>query len=227
MSDRPYHPSDNLSSQIDSLPPVTTRRYEQRQRAEDAEKTRQRIVDAVLERLRAAPAEPVAIEKIAAMAGVARSTVYAIFGSRAGLFDAVGAHLQARTGYERLVEASHHPDARDAFRGGLRAASEMLAAERDTWRVLRSMAQLDQEAVGGSVQRWEDERAAAMARIAGRLHEQGHLRPDVTIEEANDVLWVITSFESFDLLYSGRGLPLDTVIERLTDAAERALMRPA
>jgi AcrR family transcriptional regulator len=206
---------------------VTTRRYEQRQRAEDAEKTRQRIVDAVLERLRAAPAEPVAIEKIAAMAGVARSTVYAIFGSRAGLFDAVGAHLQARTGYERLVEASHRPDAREAFRGGLRAASEMLAAERDTWRVLRSMAQLDQEAVGGSVQRWEDERAAAMARIARRLHEQGQLRPEVPTEEADDLLWVITSFESFDLLYSGRGLPLDVVVERLTDAAERALMRPA
>ena len=203
---------------------MTTRRYEQRQRAEDAEKTRQRIVDAVLERLRAAPAEPVAIEKIAAMAGVARSTVYAIFGSRAGLFDAVGAHLQARTGYERLVEASHHPDARDAFRGGLRAASEMLAAERDTWRVLRSMAQLDQEAVGGSVQRWEDERAAAMARIAARLHEQGHLRPEVTAEEANDVLWVLTSFESFDLLYTGRGLPLDDVVERLAETAERALM---
>src|SRR6476659_5910832 len=156
---------------------VATRRYEQRQRAEDAEKTRRRIVDAVLERLRAAPAEPVAIEKIAAMAGVARSTVYAIFGSRAGLFDAVGAHLQERTGYRRLVEASHRPDAREALRGGLRAASEMLAAQRDTWRVLRSMAQLDQDAVGGSVQRWEDERAAAMARISQRLHEQGHLRP--------------------------------------------------
>lgn len=227
MSGRRYHPSDRLSTQIISLTPVTTRRYEQRQRAEDAERTRQRIIDAVLERLRAAPAEPVAIEKIASMAGVARSTVYAIFGSRAGLFDAVGAHLQERTGYARLVEESHRPDARDALRGGLRAASEMLAADRDTWRALRSMAQLDQEAVGGAVQRWEDERAAGMARIASHLHEQGHLRPDVTAEEANDVLWVITSFESFDLLYTGRGLPLDVVIERLTDAAEHALMRPA
>src|SRR3954447_16098556 len=218
MSGGPYHPSDTLSSQSATPPPVTPRRYEQRQRAEDAEKTRQRIVDAVLERLRAAPAEPVAIEKIAAMAGVARSTVYAIFGSRAGLFDAVGAHLQARTGYERLVEASHRPDAREALRGGLRAASEMLAAERDTWRALRSMAQLDQEAVGGSVQRWEDERAAAMARIARLLHVQGHLRPEVTAEEADDVLWVITSFESFDLLYTGRGLPPHPVVHGVTAA---------
>jgi hypothetical protein len=46
------------------------------------------------------------------------------------------------------------------------------------------------------------------------------------VEEANDVLWVITSFESFDLLYTGRGLPLDIVVERLTGAAERSLMTP-
>jgi AcrR family transcriptional regulator len=206
---------------------VSTRHYEQRARAEEAEKTRRRILDAVVTRLRASPSEPVSVERIAEMAGVARSTVYAIFGSRAGLFDAVGQDLGERLGYRRLVEASHHPNAREAFRGGMRAASEMLAGERDIWRALHSMAKLDEEAVGGVVARREEERAAAMARIAAQLHEQGHLRPGVSAEEANDILWVISSFESFDLLYSGRGLPLDTVIERLTDAAERALMRPA
>jgi hypothetical protein len=56
-----------------------------------------------------------------------------------------------------------------------------------------------------------------MARIAAQLDEQGHLRDGVSAEEANDVLWVLTSFESFDLLYSGRGLPLDAVVERLTE----------
>ena len=201
-------------------------RYRQRQRAEDAARTRQRIIDAVVERLRVAPTEPVAVEKIAATAGVARSTVYAVFGSRAGLFDAVGAQLHERAGYARLVEASHQDDARTALRDGLRAASTMLAADRDIWRALRSMAQLDHEAVGGSVQRWEDERAAGMRRIAHQLHAEDRLRPGVSAEEATDVLWVITSFESFDLLYTGRGLPLETVIERLTATAERALMTP-
>jgi AcrR family transcriptional regulator len=203
---------------------VSTRHYEQRARAEEAEKTRRRILDAVVTRLRASPSEPVSVERIAEMAGVARSTVYAIFGSRAGLFDAVGQDLGERLGYRRLVEASHHPNAREAFRGGMRAASEMLAGERDIWRALHSMAKLDEEAVGGAVARREEERAAGMARIAAQLHEQGHLRPGVSPEEANDILWVISSFESFDLLYSGRGLPLDTVVERLIATAERALM---
>ena len=119
------------------------------------------------------------MERIATMAGVARSTVYAIFGSRAGLFDAVGVELRERGGYERLVEASHDADAREALRGGIRAASEMLAASRDSYRTLHSMAKLDAEAVGGSVHRWEEERAAAMTRIAAQLDEQGLLRPGV------------------------------------------------
>ena len=55
---------------------MVTRQYEQRARAEESERTRMRIIDAVFERLRDAPAEPVAVDRIATMAGVARSTVY-------------------------------------------------------------------------------------------------------------------------------------------------------
>ena len=179
-------------------------------RADDAEKTRQRIIDAVAERLRAAPSEPIAVERIAEMAGVARSTVYAIFGSRGGLFDAVGQHLHERAGYARLVEESLRPDARDGAarrpaRGDARCWPPTATSSARCTRWRSSI----QEAVGGAVQRWEQERAAAMRRIARSLHEQGHLQPGVSVEEANDILWVITSFESFDLLYTGRGLPLD------------------
>jgi AcrR family transcriptional regulator len=205
---------------------MTTRRYEQRVRAEEAERTRRRILDAVLDRLRTAPAERIAVERVAADAGVARSTVYAIFGSRAGLFDAVGQDLHERSGYARLVEASHADDARAALRGGIEAASEMLAADHQIQRALRSMARLDPEAVGGTVQRWEEERAAAMARIAKELHEQDALRPGVSVVEAEHILWVLTSFESFDLLYAGRGLAVGEAVEILTATAERALVTP-
>lgn len=206
---------------------MATRRYEQRRRAEDAGKTRRRVIDAVFERLRAAPSEPVSIERIAAMAGVARSTIYAIFGSRAGLFDAVAVELRERHGFEKLEGVSFRPDAREAFRDGIRAATEMLAGDRDIYRALHSMAQLDQDAVGNAVRDAERNRAEAMGRIAHRLYEQGALHPGVTEEEAGHALWVLTSFESFDLLYTGRGLSVDAIVELLTATAERALMQPA
>ena len=202
---------------------MATRPYEQRARAEEAERTRTRIIEAVFERLREAPAERVAIDRIARMAGVARSTVYVIFGSRSGLFDAVGRELAARSGYARLVDAKHQPDARDHLRAGFAAASEMLAANRDIYRALRSMAQLDEQAVGGAVRRMEEERAAGMARLAGRLAEQGVLRDGVSVDDAEQVLWVLTSFESFDSLYTGRGMSTDRAVALLIGTAERAL----
>jgi AcrR family transcriptional regulator len=205
---------------------MATRAYHQRVRAEEAERTRMRIIEAVFERLREAPAERVAIERIARMAGVARSTVYAIFGSRSGLFDAVGRELVARSGYELLVDAKHQPDPRDHLRAGFRAATEMLAANRDIFRALRSMAQLDETAVGGVVKRMDDERAAGMSRLVGRLAEQGALRKGLSTDDAEHVLMVLSSFESFDQLYTLCGLPTEQVIELLTEMAERALYEP-
>jgi AcrR family transcriptional regulator len=203
------------------------RTYEQRARAEEAAHTRLRIIDAVLDRLRTTPAEPIAIDSIARAAGVARSTVYAIFGSRAGLFDAVGRELAARSGYARLLDVKHQPDARAHLRAGFRAASEMLAANRDVYRALRSMAQLDEQAVGGVAGRMDEERAAGMTRLVGRLAEQGVLRDDLAVEDAEHVLWMLTSFESFDLLFTGRGLSVDRTVELLIDTAERALYAEA
>jgi AcrR family transcriptional regulator len=204
---------------------MAKRRYEQRLRAEAAEETRRRILDAVYQRLREAPSEPVSVDRIARMAGVARSTVYLVFGSRAGLFDALGDDLLRRDAYQRLVEAAAHPDARESLRRAVRAACEMFARDRDAVRALYSMAQVDEEAVGGAVRRTEEERARGIARLARRLAEQGALRPGVSADEATDVLWMLSSFDSFDSLYAERGLPLDRVADTLTAIAERTLLR--
>lgn len=202
---------------------MATRPYEQRARATEAERTRARIIDAVLERLREAPAEPVAVDRIARAAGVARSTVYAIFGSRSGLFEAVGRELLERSGYAELLRAKHQPDAREHLRAGFRAASAMLAANAEIHRALYSMARLDEEAVGGAVARSDRERAAGMRRLAGRLAAQGVLRPGLSARDAEHILWVLTSFESLDLLCAGRGLSTKRAVELLIDTAERAL----
>jgi len=204
---------------------MPTRKYEQRLRAEAAEETRHRILDALYERLRAEPSQPVSVDEIARMARVSRSTVYVIFGSRAGLFDALAARLFQSGEFALVEQAVANPNARASLQGGILGGARMFAAHRDVFRVLYSTAQLDANAVGGAVQRLEASRANGMTRLAQRLADSGLLRPGLTVDEAANVLWLLTSFDAFDVLYTGSGLSLDEVVEVLTTTAERSLYR--
>lgn len=202
---------------------MPTRGYEQKARAAAAEQTRTAVIEAVFERLRKAPAERISVDQVAKDAGVARSTVYAIFGSRSGMFEAVGRELARRSGYEELLDAKHQPDARKHLRGGIRAGNAMFAANREIYRALHSMAQLDEDAVGGAVEAEEAERSRGMARLAGRLAEQGLLRKGLSAADAAAILWVLTSFESFDLLFTGRDMTEEKATAQIVAMAERAL----
>jgi AcrR family transcriptional regulator len=204
---------------------MATRKYEQRLRAETAEETRRRILDAVYQRLRAAPTQPASVDRIARTARVARSTVYLIFGSRASLFDAVTEDLMQRAGFDRITAAVAHPDAREHLRQGLRAGAEVYAVDRDVHRILFSMATIDPDVAGGAMQRMEERRFGGMVYLARRLAEQDMLRPDISAADAAQILYVMTSFDAFDLLYTGRGLPVDQVGRLLAATAERAVCR--
>jgi AcrR family transcriptional regulator len=201
-----------------------TRRYEQRLRAQSAEATRRRVLDAVYDQLREAPAQPVSVDRIARAAEVARSTVYAIFGSRAGLFDAFAADLLERGGFRRVLDAVADPDPRVTLRAGIAGGVHTFAAHRDVFRALVSMAALDPDAVGGAMQRSEERRAAGMARLARRLSRQGLVREGLTAKQAADRLWILTSFDAFDLLFSARGLSANAAAEVLVDMAQRGVL---
>ncbi len=60
--------------------------------------------------------------------------------------------------------------------------------------------------------------------MAQRLKDQGYLRPGIGVTEASDVLWVLTSFDTFDQLFTGRGLSEATVAKRVVAMAERELL---
>ena len=206
---------------------MSPRRYDQRLRAEAAEETRRRILDALYARLRERPSQPVSVEEIAQLARVARSTVYLIFGSRAGLFDALAAEL-FRSGEFALVEAAAaNPDGRESLRDGILGGARMFAAHRDVFRVLYSMAQLDANAVGGAVQRLEagarrgHDPAGRAARRSGSAARRHHSRGRrATCSGCSP------SFDAFDVLSTGRGLSLDEVVEHASTAmAERSLYR--
>jgi hypothetical protein len=86
------------------------------------------------------------------------------------------------------------------------------------------MAELDPDAVGGAMQRSEQRRAKGMMRLARRLARDGRLRDGLTARQAADRLWVLTSFDAFDLLYSGREQSANAVAGVLVDMACRTLL---
>jgi AcrR family transcriptional regulator len=200
-----------------------TRAYEQKARAESAAETRRRILDGVYECLREEPSTPPSVGEIARRAGVARSTVYLVFESRAGLFDAFAEELWQRSGLPNLQEAVNVPDAREGVLGGIRAGVDIYAADRDVFNALFAMTKLDPDAVGGAVERIEQQRAEGMAWAARRLARQKQLKPGVSAKRAAHVLWLVASFDAFDLLYTARGLSARETGRILAESFESAV----
>jgi|SRR6187455_2836028 AcrR family transcriptional regulator len=201
------------------------RQYVQRVRAESADATRRRILDAARATLERGPSGALRVDEVARAAGVSRSTVYVLYGSRAGLFDALGRHLRLEAGFDELIREFRRPDALEAMRGSQRAAVRMYAKMPELARAMFTMAAVDPDAVA-AVRAIEDGRRPGQAEIARRLAEQGYLRNGVSVDEATDILTVITSFQAFDELFNGGGLPAGVVADRLVAMAERSICRP-
>ncbi|MGA2531112.1 MAG: TetR/AcrR family transcriptional regulator [Acidimicrobiales bacterium] len=161
---------------------------------------------------------------MAQAAEVARSTVYVAFGSRVGLLDALGEDLLQRAGFEQMLRQSRQHDARESLRAGIHALAAMYAAERGVIRALVSIVRFDTDAFSGAIARLEECRAQAMTHLANRLG-QDQLRPGLDPEGAANALWLLTSFDAFDLLHSGRLLPVQRVADTLTAIAEHAVCR--
>ena len=76
----------------------------------------------------------------------------------------------------------------------------------------------------GSAPRVQDSTAAR------RAHAIGTARPPCAGEgngpdgpDANSLIWMYGSFDAFDVLYTGRGLSVDEIVELFTTTLERAL----
>ena len=200
------------------------RRYVQRARAASAEVTRLRILDAAEASFDRGPLAAVRIDDVARRAGVSRSTVYTLFDSRRGLLVALAGRLREVAEFERLIEASMHPDARESLRRAQRESVRIFATRPELARALFTMAGVDADAVA-AVAALEDGRRPGMVHLAGRLEEQGQLRAGIGVKEAADLLSVATSFPAFDELFHALGLPEEVVADRLVALAERAVCR--
>jgi len=163
------------------------------------------------------------LAEVAEQAGTARSTVYLSFGTRSALITAILDDSLNRAGFGRIRECLALPDAIEAMEKTLAEAADMYATEHAVLRRMLLLARLDPDAARDYEAR-QQRRAAGMRDLAARLRDQQRLRARVSVDEASAVLWVLTSFETFDQLFSGWGLDARTCGARIVAMARSSLL---
>jgi AcrR family transcriptional regulator len=203
---------------------MSPRPYRLGKRADTIEETRQRILAATRELLARDGYGSVSLDEVARAADVARATVYYQFGSKTGLLEAVVWDLQRRAGQSAVTDAVELADPIDALRRAFLMGSRFWAAEHPLVRKLTGLAAVDDE-IRRVVADVERNRLPLLTRLVERLDGVGRLSPACSAARALDVLWMLSSFEAFDQLFTGRAMPVDDVAEVLADLAVRTVTR--
>jgi len=191
-----------------------TRPYHQHKRAQQAEMTRQRIIEVARSVLMEAPFVAINLETVASRAGVARSTIYTIFGSRLGLFEAMAQDFRDRGGFGAIQAAFTLPDARDILRQSLGAAVHLYRKEGRLWRALQLQAVIDPDAAI-LTSRENHDRIGGMHYLAQLLQQQGYVRAGITVTEVGQILAMLSDFVVYDQLTMTMGLTADQLLAHL------------
>lgn len=183
---------------------MSPRPYNSSLRREAAEATRERIVAAA----HALLADPVGVsaftvEAVAKRAGVARMTVYNQFGSKAAVLEALFDWLAVRGGIHgpRGVQtAMAEPDPLDALRVMFLAMARYYSADRTVKRRVHALAALQPD-VSQALALREERRRGFIRTLLDRIAEsRGTSWSTGRRDELEQLLFALTSFESFDVL---------------------------
>lgn len=200
------------------------RPYRSPLRAEQAEATRQRIIDAGLTLFADRGYPGTSVAEIARAAGVSAETIYGSVGSKRGIIDALLAQVET----ERVAER-----ARDALaaRGGAPAAALDVLAELSVafWQQHGTLARVLRNGVGdpeiGAA--WVERQDGRRAIIHGLIETwpAGTLRTGLDPGRAADIAWALTSDEVHDLLVGLRDWPPEVFLAWLRSTLARELLK--
>jgi AcrR family transcriptional regulator len=201
----------------------TKRRYDSARRQAQAHQTRQQILEAARRLFIARGYAGTTIEALAKEAGVAVETVYAAFGSKrtvlARLVDfAVGGDEEPvsildRPGPQR-VRAD--PDQRRQLRAFAQGIGEIMARVGPLFGVMRGAAITEPE-IAELLQRLLVARHANMMRLVRWVARNGPLRTGLSINEAADIVWTLSSAEVHHLMTVDRGWTAEHYAQWLGD----------
>lgn len=195
-------------------------------RQEQAEMTRRRILEAARRLLAAGGYSTVTMDDIAKEARVAYQTVYAVFGTKLRLAEAM-----IEAGWPHIDEAlklveqvRESADAKVWLRTAARITRQINEPCGDLARFMRESGDPVLLARYRTV---EDERFSQLPEVADMLERSGRLRSTITSSEALAVLWAMTGADWYSQLVFERKWSPARYEEWLGEALISLLLEPA
>lgn len=216
---------------VKGTPPRSGRRgYDAAGRQAAAAANRQRVLDAARSMFLADGYTATTVAAIAARAGVAVDTVYATVGRKPALFrelieSALSGTPHAVAGADRdyAIRMRAEPDARAKLAIYAAAVSDLQGRLAPLFLVLREAAAAQPE-LRLLWQEITERRARNMRLLAQDLIGTGAVRPDLTLDEAADIIWTMNGAEYYALLVFERGWTPQRFAAWLHDAWCRLLL---
>lgn len=201
---------------------MSPRPYQLGQRQAAIEKTRARIISAARELLMENSGYArFSIDAVARQADVARMTVYHQFGSKIGLLEALCDSLAASGGMRQMATAFSQSEPLDSLKEYLLVFGHFWSVDRLVMRRLRALAALDPDFE--QVIRTRDEwRRRGVRVIAERFAVRNSLTPGESLDKTVDILFTLSSFETFDTL-AGSTRSMEDVALLVYELARAAL----
>lgn len=198
-------------------------------RAEKAQETRRRIVEAASELFVADGYGATNLQDVADRAGVAVQTIYFVFGNKRALLKelvdtTIAGDSEPVATMDRpwFTEAIAQPTAAELLGAYVPGSSAVLARVSPIMRVLEAAVANDPE-VAALWPQDEDLRYVVQRAAAEALVTKPGARENVTAEQAADLLYAILSPELYLLLTRDRGWPHDRWVNWATTTLEAQL----
>ncbi|WP_433684654.1 TetR/AcrR family transcriptional regulator [Nocardia sp. CA-119907] len=192
-------------------------------RQRQAAETKDRIVAAARQLMTERGFDGTTIAQIASIAGTSAPTVYAAFGSKRGILVELMNRARFGAAYQDLVRDSGATDPVERLRKVAAITRRIYDGESAEAQLLHGVGAVapDLAALG---QEQETTRYDSQARAVEALSASGKLRPDLSVEAVRDILWTLTSRDTYRMLVAVRGWSSEAYEAWLADLLVSALL---
>ena len=198
------------------------RSYNSPQREEQAQATQRRILAAAMELFATRGYPAITMAEIARQAGVSLPTVYLYYPGKAAIVGALADEVTAASDLS-VEQVEGEPDPVAQLRTGARIIRTLNERAWLVAEILRSARGSD-EGLTAIWETWQRRHLDANRRAAQALAAQHALRPGLTVDEATDILYTLTSTDVYRSLVTERDWSPDQYEQWLIRVARNELI---